>query len=231
MARAAKKMENDWLGLKSGIMDQMISACGQQGSALLIDCRDLATRLVPMPEGVSIIVMDTTVRRGLVDSAYNERVEQCQVAAEHFGVLSLRDVSLEIFAAHSRGLDEVVYRRAKHIITENQRVLDAVEAMQNGEIKKLGKLMDASHESLRNDYEVSCRELDAMVKIARSQPGCLGARMTGGGFGGCAIALIRSSAGEDFIKNVGLEYQKRTSRDGNLFPVKSSDGANLIALD
>jgi galactokinase len=229
MARAAKKMENDWLGLKSGIMDQMISACGQEKFALLIDCRDLATRLIPMPEGVSIIVMDTTVRRGLVDSAYNERVEQCQIAAAHFGAASLRDVSPEMFAAHSRGLDEVVYRRARHIITENQRVLDAVEAMQKGDIEMLGKLMDASHESLQYDYEVSCPELDLMVKIARSQPGCLGARMTGGGFGGCAISLIHSADKDGFINSVWQEYQKETSREGNIFPVQPSTGANLVS--
>ena len=231
MARAAKKMENDWLGLKSGIMDQMISACGQENNALLIDCRDLSTKMVPIPGEGSIIVMDTTVRRGLVDSAYNERVEQCRIAAEHFGAASLRDVNQEMLAGRSGGLDEVVFRRAKHIVTENERVLQAVEALERGDLMLLGKLMDASHISLRDDYQVSCKELDSIVDIARSQPGCLGARMTGGGFGGCAIALIQPSVQIDYIRVVGQEYHKVTGREGNIFPVAPSAGANLITSD
>jgi galactokinase len=229
MARTARKMENDWLGLKSGIMDQMISACGQEGSALLIDCRDLTTRLVPVPSGVSIMVMDTTVRRGLVDSAYNDRVEQCRVAAAYLSAPSLRDVSPEDFAARSEGMDEIPFKRARHIITENERVLQAVNAMERGDVESLGRLMNDSHNSLRDDYQVSCWELDLMVEIARSQPGCLGARMTGAGFGGCAIALLQAGDQDGFIQGVSKAYQGTTGKDPNVFQVEPSGGAHLIS--
>jgi galactokinase len=229
MARTARKMENEWLGLKSGIMDQMISASGQEGCALLIDCRDLSTRLAPVPPGVSIMVMDTTIRRGLVDSAYNDRVEQCKTAAAFLGAPSLRDVSPEDFASRSGGMDEIPFKRARHIITENERVLQAVDAMERGDVEDLGRLMDASHDSLRDDYRVSCRELDLMVEIARSQPGCLGARMTGAGFGGCAIALLRAGTEDGFMREVSRAYQGTTGKDPNLFQVEPSGGAHLIS--
>jgi len=231
MALAAKKMENEWLNLQSGIMDQMISACAEAGSALLIDCRDLTTRSVPLPRDVSIVVMDTTVRRGLVDSAYNERVKQCQTASLHFGVSSLRDVSRETFDLKAPLLENLTLplRRARHVVSENERTLQAAEAMQAGDAAVLGKLMNASHLSLKHDYEVSCRELDLMVEIALRQPGCLGARMTGAGFGGCAIALVDSSASRDFISQVEGEYESVTHLKANIFSVIPVSGANLIS--
>jgi galactokinase len=231
MAKAARSMENLWLKLKSGIMDQMISACGEEGSALLIDCRDLSSESVPLPEGVTEVVMDTGVGRGLVESAYNERVEQCHQAAAHFGASSLRDVSLEMLADQSTGLDELLLRRANHVITENQRTLQAVAAMRDGDAPALGRLMDASHASLRDDYQVSSRELDIMVEIARKQPGCLGARMIGGGFGGCAIALVYSSYLNGFLQEVDQGYQKAAGLNGRFFPVLPSAGVDMVTLD
>ncbi len=228
MAQAAKRMENRWLGLKSGIMDQMISACGEKDHALLIDCRDLSTDLVPLPEGVSIVVMDTAVRRGLVDSAYNERVEQCQAAAAYFNVRSLRDVTLDDLANPAPGLDHIALRRARHVVSENERTLQAAAAMRAGDALALGKLMVASHASLRDGYEVSCRELDVMVEIAKVQPGCLGARMTGAGFGGCAIALVQSDQVEPFTRRVETEYFKVTQRQPRTFICQAGKGAELV---
>ena len=228
IARVAKKMENEWLNLKSGIMDQMISACGQEGQALLIDCRDLTTQAVPLPDGVSIVVMDTAVRRGLVSSAYNERVQQCQAAAAHFGVTSLRDVSMEILDANSAGLDELIFRRARHVVSENQRTIQAAAAMRAGDADTLGQLMSASHASLRDDYQVSCRELDLMVNLAGEQQACLGARMTGGGFGGCAIALVQTAETEPFISRVAAAYHEAVNLSPHLFVCRAASGANLI---
>lgn len=228
MALAAKKMENEWLHLKSGIMDQMISACGEEGHALLIDCRDLSSSLVPLPESVSIVVMDTAKQRGLVDSAYNERVEQCKLAAEYFGVESLRDVSLDTFAAQSKDLDEVVLRRARHVISENARTLKAAEAMRQGDAATLGELMNASHISLRDDYEVSSKELNVMVELAAEQMGCLGARMTGAGFGGCAVALVENAEVEPFMSQVQAGYSEIIQRTPRIFVCRPSMGAKLV---
>jgi len=229
IAKAAKKMENEWLNLKSGIMDQMISACGQAGHALLIDCRDLSTQSVPLPEDTSIVVMDTAVRRGLVSSAYNERVQQCQTAAAYFGVPSLREVSMEMLDSRSSGLDELIFRRARHVVSENLRTLKASTAMREGDGDAFGRLMSASHASLRDDYEVSCRELDIMVELALEQKGCLGARMTGGGFGGCAIALVQTLWAEPLIRQVTAAYTQAVQLKPDLFVCRASTGANMIS--
>jgi galactokinase len=231
MAQLARSMENHWLNLKSGIMDQMISACGEEGTALLIDCRDLSTKTVPMPEGALVVVMDTGVPRGLVESAYNERVEQCQQAAVHFGKSSLRDVSGKLFAEGSSGLDDLILRRARHVITENQRTLQAAAAMEDGDVSAVGRLMNASHDSLRDDYQVSSQELDIMVNLAREQPGCLGARMTGAGFGGCAVALIDRSVPGEFINQVSRKYQQKIKLEPPIFPVNASGAAGNFPLD
>jgi galactokinase len=228
MAKVAKKMENEWLNLKSGIMDQMISACGKQGHALLIDCRDLSTDLVHFPKDVSIVVMDTGVRRGLVTSAYNERVAQCQAASSHFGVSSLREVSQDIFNRKSSGLDELLLKRARHVVSENERTLLAADAMRTGDAACLGGLMNESHTSLRDDYEVSCAELNLMVEAAQSQVGCLGARMTGGGFGGCAIALVQSDHVDDFSEAVYNAYTRGSDYPPRIFECFAADGADVF---
>jgi galactokinase len=228
MAKAARKTENQWFGLQSGIMDQMISANGREGHALLIDCRDLSTRLVPLPEGTAVIVMDTATSRGLVDSAYNERVAQCQAAANFFGVTSLREVSLETFEARASDMDELIRRRARHVITENRRTLSAETAMRAGDPVAMGRLMNASHESLRCDYEVSSKELDVMVAVAREQVGCYGARMTGAGFGGCAVALVKEDAASGFAREVASGYLNKTKIKPNVYICQPTNGAELV---
>jgi len=228
MALAAKKVENEWLELQTGIMDQLISAKGKDGFALLIDCRSLESQLVPLPDGVTIVVLDTGTRRGLVDSAYNERVAQCKIASNFFGVAALRDVSLEVFDEQSHELDALIQRRSRHVVTENTRTLQAAQAMQAGDAVKLGQLMNASHLSLRDDYEVSSLELNTIVEISNSQPGCFGARMTGAGFGGCAIALVENHTAPLFANKVLEAYHKQTGIQPSVYICHPANGAELV---
>jgi galactokinase len=230
MALLGQRVENIWLKLKTGIMDQMISAAGQAGHALLIDCRTLELTPAPMPDGVVAVVMDTGTRRGLVHSAYNERREQCESAAQHFGVKALRDVSVDEFAARADELDELTRKRARHVVTENARTLAAYEAMTAGDARILGALMDASHESLRDDFEVSTDALNAMVTIAQRHPGCLGARMTGAGFGGCAVALVKAETADDFTGWVAPQYETATGNKPSLYICTASQGASIEAI-
>lgn len=228
MALLSQEAENQWVGVNCGIMDQMISAVGRQGQAVLIDCRDLSFRPVPLPPGTAVVILDTATRRGLVDSAYNERRTQCEQAAELFGVKVLRDVTEHEFDARADELDETTRKRAKHVITENARTLEAADVMETGDAVRLGQLMDASHDSLRDDFEVSNRELDAIVKIARATEGCLGARMTGAGFGGCAVALVRADAAEAFANTVGAEYTTTCGLEPSLYVCTAAEGANIV---
>jgi galactokinase len=230
MAQLTQKAENEWVGVNCGIMDQMISASGREGHAVLIDCRDLATHAVPLPDDTAIVILDTATRRGLVDSAYNERREQCEAASTFFGVKVLRDVSLETFEARGETLDAVVRRRARHVITENARTEEAAKAMEQGDAERLGQLMNASHDSLRDDFEVTNDELNTIVDIAREQSGCLGARMTGAGFGGCAVALVRSKKLDKFINSVCDTYTTKTALSPNIYTCKASEGAHEVAL-
>jgi galactokinase len=228
MARLAQRAENQWVGMNCGIMDQMISAAGEAGHALLIDCRSLDTEAAPLPGGTTVVVMDTGVRRGLVDSAYNERRAQCETAAAFFGVPALRDVTLETFEERASGLDEVIRRRARHVITENRRTLQARDAMLADDAQTLGELMCASHVSLRDDLEVSCDELNTMVDLALGHPGCCGARMTGGGFGGCAVALVRDNAVDDFTAQVAPRYRQQTGLEPRLYICEAASGASIL---
>ncbi len=228
MARIAQRAENQWVGMNCGIMDQMIAAAGRAGHALLIDCRSLATEAVPLPPGTVVVVLDTATRRELVESAYNERRAQCEAAARFFGAPALRDVTLAEFEALAGQLDPIIRRRARHVISENERTLQAAAAMCQGDAVTLGRLMDASHESLRQDFEVSRPELDTMAALARQQPGCYGARMTGGGFGGCAIALVETAAAPDFTTQVAAAYQAATGRQPKVYVCTATDGAEVV---
>lgn len=230
MALLAQKAENQWVGVNCGIMDQMISAAGVAGHALLIDCRSLETHPAPLPESTVIVVMDTGTRRGLVDSAYNERRRQCEIAASFFGLPALRDVKIEQFEKHASELDILIRRRARHVISENQRTLLAVAAMEHSDATELGKLMIASHMSLRDDFEVSRLELDIIVNLAVNHSGCYGARMTGAGFGGCAVALVQADLVDDFVSSVTQEYQVSTGIKPNLYICKATNGAEFINL-
>ncbi len=229
MAKLCQRVENEWVGVKTGIMDQMISATGVKDHAVLIDCRWLYLDAVPLPPETAIVVLDTMTRRELVTSAYNERREQCEKAARFFNVPALRDVTGPQLEAVSDLLDELVYRRARHIITENQRTVDAANAMRAGDALTLGRLMNASHLSLRDDFEVSSDALNVIVESARSHYACYGARMTGAGFGGCAVALIRAEAAEDFAAKVAAAYHQRTGRQPAVYVCHATDGAAIIS--
>jgi galactokinase len=228
MARLAQKAENEWVGVQCGIMDQMASAASLEGHALFLDCRTLEIQHVPLPEGSVVVVLDTSTRRGLVDSAYNERRAQCEAAARFFKVNALRDVSVSEFeAGEGRMANDAVMRRARHIITENQRVLDAVAAMRLGDVQRVGELLNLSHASLRDDFEVTNDALNRIVEAAQAQPACHGARMTGAGFGGCAVALVRRDSVEDFTAAVTAIYGGSTGLEPRIYPCQASAGANL----
>jgi len=206
----------------------MASAACQAGHALFLDCRSLHYENIPLPDGVSVVVLDTATRRGNIDSGYNERYQQCQKAVHYFGVKALRDVSTQKLTEKGKGLDEVVYRRARHIVTEDQRVLDAIEAMRAGNVVKLGQLLDASHVSMRDDFEITNEALNIMVRIARRQAGCYGARMTGGGFGGCAMALVDAGNAGNFAASVAREYQAETGLTPSVYVCHASQGAEVV---
>jgi galactokinase len=228
MAGLAQKAENEWVGVSCGIMDQMASAASVAGHALFMDCRTLETEPIPLPPGAAVVILDTSTRRGLVGSAYNERRAQCEAAARFFGVRALRDVSLAEFQSRQDGIAyQPVRRRARHIITENQRVLDAVEAMRQDDLQRLGELFDQSHVSLRDDYEVTNDALDQIVAAARAQPACYGARMTGAGFGGCAVALVQEDAVEEFSQATAAAYKANTSLEARIYVSKASAGASV----
>lgn len=230
MALLGQRAENQWVGVNCGIMDQMISAAGLANHALLIDCRSLETQSVPLPANTAAVVLDTATRRGLVGSAYNERRAQCESAAKFFGVKALRDVSVEQFEAAAAQLDAVTRRRARHVITENDRTLQAAESMRHGDPIGLGRLMRQSHVSLRDDFDVSSRELNLMVECAERQAGCYGARMTGAGFGGCAVALVRSDLAQQFSQHVAEEYQNATGLAPNVYVCAATNGAEVVPL-
>ncbi len=228
MAQIGQQTENQWLNLQTGIMDQLISATGVVGHAMLMDCRSLSLQPVPLPKETAVVVMDTKTPRGLVNSAYNERRAECEKAAKLLGVSALRDIDRAEFERQSAKLDPIIRQRARHVISENERTLFAAKVMQAGDAAQLGELMNASHESLRYDYEVTCSTLDTMVDIARQQKGCLGARMTGGGFGGCAIALVNKQDVDAFLSNVFNEYEERTELRSDIYVCLPSTGASLM---
>jgi len=227
MARLAQRAENEWVGVNCGIMDQLIAATGAAGHALLIDCRSLDTRAVPIPSNAAVVVLDTATRRGLVDSAYNERRAQCEAAARAFGVRALRDVDLATFDQCGTLLDAATARRARHVITENARTLAAARALEQGDVPRFGALMNESHASLRDDFQVSHRELDTMVDLARDHAACHGARMTGAGFGGCAVALVDAGKAHDFASDVAHRYESATGLHPSVYVCTASDGASL----
>ncbi|MYE26832.1 MAG: galactokinase [Chloroflexi bacterium] len=228
IALACQAAENNWLGVNCGIMDQMISAAGVEDRALLIDCRSLETTSAPLPADTAVVILDSGTRRGLVDSAYNERRKQCEAAARHFGVSALRDVDETAFAERAQELDELSRKRARHVVTENERTLRARDAMRSGEAAALGKLMIASHISLRDDFEVSSPALDAIVDCANAEDACYGARMTGAGFGGCAVALARADGADAFAERVSAAYQSATGIQPTLYITRASRGAETV---
>ena len=236
IALAGHRVEHEFVGVRSGIMDQFASALGREGHLLLIDCRSLTTKLVPFkPEGYRLVICDTKVKHDLASSAYNRRREECEegirIIREHYtSINSLRDVEPAILAEIGDGIPPVILRRCRHVVSENQRVLGAVEAIDELDYSKLGALMYESHESLRSDYEVSSPELDLLVDVARNVPGVIGARMTGGGFGGCTINLLEVDAQEDLEDKAGSRYREAFGFEPAFITVWPSNGAEEIIV-
>jgi galactokinase len=228
MAKVGQQAENAWVGVSSGIMDQLISTAGEAGSALLIDCRSLALTPATLPQGAQIVVLDTNTRRGLVGSKYNERFAQCAAAAQFFGVGKLRDVTLDAFNARVDELGPIIAKRARHVITESIRTVSAQQALMRDDVQAVGQLMNESHVSMRDDFENSTEQVDAMVSAAQAHSACYGARMTGGGFGGSAVALINAEDLDGFVIQVSTAYQAKTGITPNLIPVEATAGAKVI---
>ena len=228
LAHVGQEAENGFVGLRSGIMDQLASALGVRGHALLIDCRTEEVSPVPLPQEAAIVVADSGVKHELAASAYNERRAQSEEAARWFGVRTLRDVSVSDFARRSALLREPLRRRARHVVGENARVLATVVALRDGDLATAGAHMYASHESLRDDYEVSAPELDLLVDAARPVDGVYGARMTGGGFGGSIVALVRRDAGPTLARALESAFAARYGRKPSITEVRASGGAARI---
>jgi galactokinase len=234
LALLAQRGEREFVGVNVGIMDQFISALGQKDHALLIDTRALTYEAVPLPvSGVALVIADTNKRRGLVDSEYNTRRSECEEAVallQRFlpEIRALRDVSVEDFARYEDVLPETIRKRARHVITEDARTLEGVEALKAGDLARFGQLMNASHESLKEDYEVSCAELDALVAAARSVEGVYGSRMTGAGFGGCTVSLVADSAVETFLQRVPTLYREATKLQTTIYVTTAAQGAERL---
>jgi galactokinase len=223
-ARLAQRAENEFVGVPCGIMDQMASALSEAGCAMLLDCRSLAIEAVPIPDALLVVVMDTGTRRSLASSAYEDRRRSCEEAASLLGVPALRDASRE--SLHR--LDGILHRRARHVVEENDRTLQMASALKRGDESGIGSLMGESHQSLCDLFEVSSPALDTMVEIATRHPAAVGARMTGGGFGGSAVALVRASASDDFVRDVSSTYRSATGNRGALYVCRAVSGAFLV---
>jgi len=229
LAQICQKAEHEFVGTRCGLMDQLISVTGEEGHALLIDCRQLTWEAVPIPENADIVVCDTGKRRGLADSAYNERRAQCEEGARLLGVDSLRDLNVDSFEARAEELSTLLRRRCRHVVHENDRTLRAAKALGQGRLDLFGQLMNQSHASLRDLYEVSCEELDLMAALAQSQPSCWGARMTGAGFGGCVVALVEREEQASFAETMAILYERQTRRTPALYACQPSAGAGPVS--
>ncbi len=230
LALLCQRAENEFVGVQCGIMDQFAVALSVPGHALLLDCLSLQTKAVPLAGDAPVFfICDTSKERTLAASAYNKRRAECESAARHFGQETLRGVTAEMLETRGDELDKVVYRRCRHVLAENARVLEAVDVMKQGDWVRFGELLHASHASLRDDYEVSCDELNVMCELAMEHPGCLGARMVGAGFGGCAMAAVSREAVSGFAENVGEAYQARTGLQPMIFAVQAAGGAAIIS--
>lgn len=235
LAKICQRAENEFVGVRCGIMDQYISCCAVAGSALLLDCRSLEAKPVAIDPKARLVMCDTMIRHRLASNEYNARREDCERAVALLssrlqGVTALRDVSIEDLTRHEALLPQSIFWRARHVVSENDRTLRAAAALEAGDLVECGRLMDLSHASLRDDYEVSCVELDLMVKIARSLPGVYGSRMMGGGFGGCAINLVDESQAEAFADAVTKEYREATGVSPPIIACVPGPGAGPVDI-
>ena len=235
LARLCQRAENEYTGARCGIMDQFVSCFGRQDQALLLDCRSLEMTYLALPPNVRLVICNTMVRHELAAGEYNERRASCERSIEAIrkflpNIRALRDLTLEDLEKYRSLLSEIDFRRCRHVITENARVIDAKEALQHVDLARFGQLMYQSHNSLNHDYEVSCRELNLMVSLARNLPGVYGARMTGGGFGGCTINLVEREAVTEFQTSVAHEYEKLTDLSPQISASSAAGGAVALPL-
>jgi galactokinase len=233
LALLCQKAENNYVGVNCGIMDQFACANGRKDHALLLDCRSLDWQIVRLPSHVAIVIADTTKRRELGKSEYNERRAACQTAAGILGrvfpgLRALRDISVAEFNKYSHLLDPLVAKRARHVVEECERTAAAVDSLRRGDLAAFGFAMNESHRTLRDLYEVSCAELDAMVAAAQSLEGCYGARLTGAGFGGCAVALVNASVAEDFKRELAMRYQSVTGLKPEIYVCRAEAGTRIL---
>lgn len=228
----SQRAENDFVGVKCGIMDQFVSRLGRKDHLLLLDCKTNEYELIPfMSKKYIFMIIDSKVERGLVDSEYNKRREECEAAVKFFNkkldkkVESLRAVSFSELKKFKKEMDKTLYRRVKHVVSENYRVIKSAEALKGNNFKNLGELMNQSHKSLSKDYEVSSKELDLLVKLAKNESGVIGARMTGAGFGGCTVNLVEKNVASKIIENIKAEYKAKTSLKADFYLTRSETGA------
>ncbi len=235
IALLCRKAENSFVGARVGIMDQFVSCLGKAGQALLLDCRSLEYRHIPIPDDLRIVVCNTMVKHELAAGEYNRRREECDegvhlLAQWHPGIRALRDVSMPQLEQHRADMPPTIYNRCAHVVSENQRVLDCAEALTKCDLRSLDALMRASHLSLRDRYEVSCRELDLMVAAAEGLPGFCGGRMTGGGFGGCTVNLVIASHASSFAEGIAKKYEHETGIVPDVYICEASDGAGASSV-
>ncbi len=233
MARVGQRAENEFVGVNCGIMDQFASAASEEGHALLLDCRSLETRSTAIPSSAVVVIMDTGARRTLAGSAYNDRRGSCEAAVAALktivpGIRALRDVDDALLARGRSLMDEKAYQRASHVVPENRRPVEMAGALDSGDLEGAGRLMNASHASLRDLYEVSSVELDLVTEVARAHPACWGARMTGAGFGGCAVALVDATHGEAFVAEAHAAYKAKVDLPSAFFACRPAAGARLL---
>jgi galactokinase len=232
-ALLGQKAENKYVGVNCGIMDQFASACGVENRLLLLDCRSLDWKTIPLPDDVAIVIADTTVRRKLTSGEYNKRRFACEEAVRLLkqdlpDIQSLRDVSVEEFNRFAGQLPQEVSKRARHVVEEIERSKQAEPLLEAGNIRKFGELMNECHASLRDLYEVSCPELDVMVRVAQSLAGCYGARLTGAGFGGCTVNLVASEKANEFAAALAGGYESQTKLTPEIYITRASNGAEVL---
>ncbi len=230
VARLCQKAENEFVGARVGIMDQFVSCLGRAEHALLLDCRSLDFDLVPLPENLKLVICNTMVKHQLSGGEYNRRREECEQGVQilsgfYPGIKALRDVSPSQLLAQAKALPPIIYKRCLHVVEENRRVLDAAQCFRSSDLQGVGRLMRESHRSLRDLYEVSCRELDIMVEVAEELPGYYGGRMTGGGFGGCTVSLVESPQAESFAREIAERYRRQTGISSEVYICSPANGA------
>ena len=231
VAKLCQRAENVFIGARVGIMDQFVSCLGKAGHALLLDCRSLEFKLIPIPENVRLVICNTMVKHDHANGAYNRRREECDEGVKLLSrwypkIRALRDVSVEQLVQHKAEIPETIYKRCLHVVSENQRVLEGAQYLTDGDVERFGALMRQSHCSLRDLYEVSCRELDVMAEIAQSLNGYCGGRMTGGGFGGCTVNIVRASDAESFAEQISERYQVEIGIKPDVYVCSAANGAS-----